>query len=166
MEGWRAIVLMVCAIITWVTEFIPIGIASCLLLFIPGLAGIQTTNVVMQNFGITTIFFMLSSGIIARAFIDCGLGYRISLYITPMLGKKSKMVLLSFMICSAAISTVLADIPTTIILQRNRLYPVKGEWLPARQVQIWPKHDDGYSHCSLSGRICHTCGQRNQCAVH
>ena len=81
-EGWRAIVLMVCAIITWVTEFIPIGIASCLLLFIPGLAGIQTTNVVMQNFGITTIFFMLSSGIIARAFIDCGLGYRISLYIT------------------------------------------------------------------------------------
>ena len=59
---------------------------------------------------------MLSSGIIARAFIDCGLGYRISLYITPMLGKKSKMVLLSFMICSAAISTVLADIPTTIIL--------------------------------------------------
>ena len=115
-EGWRAIVLMVCAIITWVTEFIPIGISSCLLLFIPGLTGVQTTNVIMQNFGITTIFFMLSSGIIARAFIDCGLGYRISLYITPMLGKKSRMVLLSFMICSAVISTVLADIPTTIIL--------------------------------------------------
>lgn len=114
--GWKAIILMVCAIITWVTEFIPIGIASCLLLFIPGFLKIQTTGIVMQNFGITTIFFMLASGIIAEAFIDCGLGYRISLYVTPMLGKKSKMVLLSLMICSGVISSVLADIPTTIIL--------------------------------------------------
>lgn len=114
--GWKAIILMVCAIITWVTEFIPIGIASCLLLFLPGFLKIQETGIIMQNFGITTIFFMLSSGIIAKAFIDCGLGYRISLYVTPMFGKKSNMVLLSFMTCAAIISSVLADIPTTIIL--------------------------------------------------
>lgn len=115
-EGWKAIILMVCAIICWVTEFIPIGISSCLLLFIPAVIGIETTNNMMANFGITTMFFMLSSGVIAKAFIDSGLGYRISLYVTPMFGKKSKMVLLAMMTCSALISTVLADIPTTIIL--------------------------------------------------
>ena len=115
-EGWRAIVLMICAVVTWVTEFIPIGIASCLLLFIPGLLKIQETSIVLQNFGISTIFFMFASGIIAKAFIDIGLGYRISLYITTMLGRKSKNVLLSFMVCSGLISSVLADIPTTIIL--------------------------------------------------
>lgn len=115
-EGWRAIILMICAIITWITEYIPIGIASCLFLFIPGLLGIQTTGIVLQNFGIGTIFFMFASGIIAKAFIDVGAGYRISLYITTMFGKKSRNVLLSFMVCSALISSVLADIPTTIIL--------------------------------------------------
>lgn len=115
-QGWNAIIFMICAIIVWVSEFIPIGISSCVLLFIPGFLGIQSTGIILQNFGISTVFFMLSSGVIAKAFIDCGLGYRISLYITPMFGKKSKMVLLSFMTCSALISTVLADIPTTIIL--------------------------------------------------
>lgn len=115
-NGWRAIVLMVCAIIVWVSEFIPIGIASCLLLFVPGILHIQETKIVLQNFAISTIFFMLSSGIIARAFIDVGLGYRISLYITTIFGRKSKMVLLSFMTCTALISSVLADIPTAIIL--------------------------------------------------
>ena len=115
-EGWRAIALMICAVITWVFEFIPIGIASCLLLFIPGILHIQETGVVLQNFGISTMFFMLASGIIAKAFIDVGLGYRISLYITPIFGNKSKMVLLSIMACTALISSVLADIPTAIIL--------------------------------------------------
>lgn len=115
-EGWKAIILMVCAIIAWIVEFIPIAIISCLFLFLPGLLHIQDTNIVLQNFGISTIFFMLASGIIAKAFIDVGLGYRISLYITTIFGKKSKMVLLSFMACTAIISSVLADIPTSIIL--------------------------------------------------
>lgn len=115
-EGWKAIILMVCAVIIWVSECIPIGIASCLLLFLPALLHIQETKVVLQNFGISTMFFMLASGIIAKAFIDVGLGYRISLYITSIFGKKSKMVLLSFMACTALISSVLADIPTAIIL--------------------------------------------------
>jgi len=115
-EGWKAIILMVCAIITWVSEFIPIGIASCFLLFFPGFLSIDTNRAVLQNFGISTMFFMLASGIIAKVFIEIGLGYRISLYITPLFGRKGKMVLLSIMTCTALISSVLADIPTAIIL--------------------------------------------------
>ncbi|WP_353095979.1 DASS family sodium-coupled anion symporter [Tissierella praeacuta] len=133
-EGWKAILLMICATVSWVSEFIPIGISSCVLLFLPNLLKIEQTGVVMQNFATPTLFFILSALVIARAFVDSGLGYRISLYITPIFGKKSKMVLLSLMCCTSAISAVLADIPSAIIiggiaytlLQKNNCEPGKS----------------------------------------
>lgn len=115
-EGWKAIILMIICVYVWVTEFIPIGISSCFLMFLPAFLNIQKTGAVLSNFGIATMFFVLAALVIAKVFISTGLGYRISLYITPLLGAKSKMVLLSLMLCGCLISTVLVDIPTAIIL--------------------------------------------------
>lgn len=115
-EGWKALALMICCVFIWVTEPIPIGISSCFLMFLPAMLNICSTNSVLANFGIATMFFVLGALIIAKVFIDTGLGYRISLYITPMFGPKSNMVLLALMLCGCLISTVLVDIPTAIIL--------------------------------------------------
>lgn len=114
--GWKALLLMICCVYTWVTEFIPIGISSCFLMFLPAFLGIDSTSNVLMNFGIATMFFVMGALIIADVFIKTGLGYRISLYITPLLGDKSRMVLLSFMLCGCLISSILVDIPTAIIL--------------------------------------------------
>lgn len=114
--GWKALLLMVCCVYTWVTEFIPIGISSCFLMFLPAFLGIEQTGAVLTNFGITTMFFVMGALVIAKVFISTGLGYRISLYITPLFGAKSNMVLLSLMLCGCLISSVLVDIPTAIIL--------------------------------------------------
>lgn len=46
-----------------------------------------------------TMFFVMAVLIIAKVFIGSGLGYRISLYITPLFGARSDMVLLSLMLC-------------------------------------------------------------------
>lgn len=124
--GWKAIILMIVCVYVWVTEFIPIGISSCFLMFLPALLGIQDTNSVLQNFGITTMFFVMGALIIAKVFIDTGLGYRISLYITPMFGSKSRNVLLALMICGCLISSILVDIPTCIILA-GIAYPMLKE---------------------------------------
>ncbi len=115
-SGWKALLLMICCVYTWVTEFIPIGISSCFLMFLPAFLGIESSSNVLANFGITTMFFVMGALIIADVFIKTGLGYRISLYITPLFGNKSRMVLLSFMLCCCVISSVLVDIPTAIIL--------------------------------------------------
>lgn len=115
-NGWKALLLMVCCVYTWVTEFIPIGISSCFLLFLPGLLKIEETTAVLSNFGIATMFFVMAALVIAKVFISSGLGYRISLYITPLFGAKSSRVLLSLMLCGCLISSVLVDIPTAIIL--------------------------------------------------
>ncbi|MDR1000091.1 MAG: anion permease [Clostridiales bacterium] len=114
-EGWKAIIFMIVAIMTWVSEVVPVGIASCFLLFVPQLLGIQKTGAVLEKFAISTIFFIIASMLIAKAFINVGLGYRVSLYVT-FLGNKSRNVLLSLMLVTALISSVLADIPTAIIV--------------------------------------------------
>lgn len=115
-EGWKAILFMIVCVFVWCTEIVPIGISSCFLMFIPAFLGIQKTSNVLANFGIATMFFVLGALAIAKVFIDTGLGYRFSLYITPMFGSRSSMVLLAFMLCGCLISSVLVDIPTAIIL--------------------------------------------------
>lgn len=124
--GWKAIIFMIVCVYVWVTEFVPIGISSCFLMFVPALLGIQDTNSILTNFGIATMFFIMGALIIAKVFIDTGLGYRISLYITPMFGSKSKNVLLAIMLCGCLISSVLVDIPTCIILA-GIAYPMLQE---------------------------------------
>ena len=140
--GWKALVLIVCATIAWVSEFVPIAISSCALLFLPNILKIETTNEVMKNFATSTMFFIMSALIIAKVFIDTGLGSRVALYITSVFGNKSKMVLFSLMGSTALISTVLADIPSAIIiggiaytiLQKNNLKP--GESNFGRSVMV------------------------------
>lgn len=132
--GWKAIIFMICATIAWITEFIPIGISACMLLFLPQALKIETTSYVMQNFATSTLFFIMSALVIAKVFVEVGLGYRVSLYIVPMFGDKSSRVLLSLMVCTAAISSVLADIPCAVIfggiaytiLKRNNCEPGKS----------------------------------------
>ncbi len=115
-EGWKGIALIISATITWVTEYVPIAISSCLLLFLPNLLKIDSTGNIMKNFATPTLFFILSALLIAQAFVKVGFGYRVSLYVTTLFGNKSKYVLLSLMLCTSFISFFLADIPAGIIV--------------------------------------------------
>lgn len=115
-NGWRAIVLIICATITWVTEYIPIGASSALMLFLPQLLGLDTTGNVMKNFATPTLFFIFSSILIARAFSKVGFGKRVSIHLISIFGNKSKNVLLGLMATTSLLSFFLADIPTGVIV--------------------------------------------------
>lgn len=135
-EGWKGIALIIAATITWVSEFIPIGVSSCLLLFLPSLLNIDTTGNIMTNFATPTLFFILSALLIAQAFEKVGFGQRVSLRVTTILGNKSKYVLLSLMGCTALLSAFLVNIPSAIIvgaiayevLRKNNCLPGESEF--------------------------------------
>lgn len=135
-NGQKALALMVVAVIAWVTEVIPIGISSVLLTMMLGALNIVTTKEAMANFMIPTVIFIFAAFIIAATFISTGLGNRVSLKVSSIFGKRSDMVLLSFMLPTALISTVLADIPTAIIfsgiaytlLKKNNCMPGKSNF--------------------------------------
>lgn len=114
-EGKRILGYMIATIIFWVFEVLPIGMSSvCALLVLP-LTGLTPMRAAMQSFAIPTIFFIMASFCFATGFIKTGLGYRLSLSLSTMFGNRSKFVLLAFMMSTAVISMVLADIPTAII---------------------------------------------------
>lgn len=135
-NGQKALALMVVAVIAWVFEVIPIGVSSVLLTMMLGGLKIVSTKDAMSNFMIPTIFFIMAAFIIASSFVGTGLGNRVSLSVSSMFGNKSDKVLLSFMLPTAVISTVLADIPTAIIfsgmaytlLKKNNCTPGKSNF--------------------------------------
>lgn len=135
-NGQKALALMVVAVISWVTEVIPIGISAVLLTMLLPALGIVSSKEAMSNFMITTVVFIFAAFIIADAFISTGLGNRISLIVSSRFGTEPGKVLLSFMLPTSLISMVLADIPTAIIfssmaytlLKKNNCMPGKSNF--------------------------------------
>ncbi len=113
--GKKAIALMVAAVILWVTEAVPVGYVSIALAMITGILGISPLGDTMKNFFSTTIIFMISSQLIAKAFVETGCGRRVALKISFMFGDTPSKVLLAFMLATGVISMFLVDIPCAII---------------------------------------------------
>lgn len=132
----KALALMVAAVLTWVLEVIPIGIASVLFIFLQGPLGIYPLGEAVTNFSTPTIFFILAMFLIATAFEESGLGRRLSLWLASLAGSNPRNVLLSFMLPTAIISMFLADIPTTVmfasiaigLLERTGCVPGKSNF--------------------------------------
>lgn len=143
-NGQKAIALMLVAIILWVSEVIPIGVSSILLLVIPNLLGIEPMGDTLSNFMIPTVIFIYSAFNIAQALTGSGLGNRISLIVSSLFGTKPDRVLLSFMLPTTILSMVLLDIPTALILgglayallQKNNCKPGESNFGKAMMVGI------------------------------
>jgi len=132
----KALALMVAAVLTWVLEVIPIGIASVLFVFLQGPLGIYPLGEAVTNFSTPTIFFIMAMFLIATAFEESGLGRRLSLWLASLAGSNPRYVLLSFMLPTAILSMVLADIPTAVmfasialgLLERTGCLPGKSNF--------------------------------------
>lgn len=143
-EGQKALSLMAVAVIAWVFEVIPIGISASLFVMIMPMLGIVPMDKAMSNFMIPTVFFIMSTFVIAAAFIDTGLGNRVSLYVSTLFGNKADRVLLSYMLPTTLVSAVLLDIPTAIIfggiayalLKKNNCTPGKSNFGKSLMVGI------------------------------
>ena len=114
-EGQRALALMVAAVIIWSTEVVPVGYASVALPMLTGVLGICGIGATLQNFVNSTVIFMISSQLIARTFVETGVGKRVALKISFVFGDTPDKVLLAFMLATCVISMFLVDIPCAII---------------------------------------------------
>ena len=143
-EGQRSIALMVAAVIIWSTEVVPVGFASIALPMLTGVLGICSLGSTISNFMSTTIIFMISSQLIAQAFVKTGVGQRVGLKISFIFGDKPQSVLLAFMLSTGVISMFLVDIPTAIIfsgiaytlLEKNECKPGSSKYGMAMMIGI------------------------------
>ena len=81
-EGMKSIALMLCAVLTWVSNLLPIAVSSILFTLLTVVTGTVPLDKAMSYFATPTIFFVFAMFCIAIAFQKSGLARRITLWIS------------------------------------------------------------------------------------
>lgn len=142
--GWDGFLVLFVTVLLWLTEAVPMAITSIFALFFGAWVGFEAEGTILAGFAGTGMFFLLGAMIIGQIFSKVGLGRRLSLYVLPMFGSRSKAVLLSVMLGTCVISMFLADIPTALIffgichplLEKNNCEPGKSKYGKALMLGI------------------------------
>ena len=135
-EGQRALALTIAVVLALMFELFPIAIVGILCVLLPPVLGIIPQAQAFQNFGTNAVFFIIATFIFAEGFNTTKIGYRITLYFVGLFGNKPNKVLLSYMLGTAIVSAVIADIPCAVIfsalcmdiLKENNCEPGKSNF--------------------------------------
>lgn len=127
-EGQKALALMVVAVISWITEVVPLAISSLFLVFLQHVIGIMDMGTAVANFINPTLLFVLASFFLAFALEASGLGKRISMKLTVLSGGSPKKVIFYLMAATGVISAFISDVPATaaffsigmVLLEKNK----------------------------------------------
>ncbi|MCL2121118.1 MAG: DASS family sodium-coupled anion symporter [Clostridiales bacterium] len=110
-EGKRAIAMMICVVITWVMELIPILISSVLFIFLISFLNLNTELGAVKDFATPTVFFVFASILLAYALENCGLNNRLALKMSVLSKGKPKLLILYMMCGTALLSTIISNVP-------------------------------------------------------
>lgn len=113
--GVKTLVLLVIAVLLWITEVIPLGISSIFLLVLPLMMGVSTLKETLTAFPNPTIFFVLATFGISAAISKVPTTKRILLFLLKKLGGNINLFILAIMIATAFISSIMSNIPATVM---------------------------------------------------
>ena len=117
LSGKTALALLLAAIILWITEVIPFSITALLvMLLIPVFRVDSFKQVISLGFGNEIIAFFIGVLILSSAFTRSGLGKRLSYLILSVMGTRTNMIILGFLIVGAMISMWITDMAVAAIL--------------------------------------------------
>jgi sodium-dependent dicarboxylate transporter 2/3/5 len=114
-EGQRMAALFLAALVLWTTEAIPIAATSLLVLVLQPLLGVADLRTAFVASMSPVFFFVLAMFCISTAFSTTRLDRRFALSLLTRAGTDSRRVLLAFMVGTAAISTIMSDVPACAI---------------------------------------------------
>lgn len=132
----KAIALMICAVLAWVFEVLPIAVSAILFTLLPVVAGIVPLPKAMADFATPTVFFVFAMFCISIAFQNSGLSRRIVLWTSLKSNGSPTRLLFLLMMVSALLSSFLADIPVCammlpvamLLLESNGCTPGKSAY--------------------------------------
>jgi sodium-dependent dicarboxylate transporter 2/3/5 len=113
--GWRMAALFAVALVLWATEAIPIAVTALLVLVLQPVLGIAELRAAFTASMSPVLFFVLGMFCISTAFQTSGLDRRFALTLLQRAGADSRRILLAFMVGTAAISTIMSDVPACAI---------------------------------------------------
>jgi len=140
--GQRAAALAFAALILWCTEPVPIAVTALLVVMLQPLFGLATMQAATTSFISPVFFFVLVMFVIAQAFTDTGLDRRFAFWLLSKARGSANRALLLFMTGTAALSTIVSDVPCAAVFMAialgvfDRLGLEKGQSQFARAVMI------------------------------
>ncbi len=115
--GKATLAILAAAIILWVTEVVPFSVTALGVMVLVPLFGIETfANMIKLGFGNPIIVFFIGVLILSSAFTRTGLGRRLSLLIIAVMGTRTRMVILGFIIVGAMLSMWVTDMAVAAML--------------------------------------------------
>ncbi len=114
-EGQRMAALFTVTLILWVTEAFPVAVTALVALALQPIFGIAPLPAALAAFMSPVFFFVIAMFAIARAIVSSGLDKRFALWLLARAGTDSRRVLGAFLVGTAAISTVVSDVPCTAL---------------------------------------------------
>ncbi len=143
-EGLKAIALMICALIFWILDVLPIGVTALLFTVLQPIVGTVNPSAMSANFLPTTFFFSIACFLIGQALLETGLGNRIVLGLMKISGNKPKRLLFLLMCVTSLVSFVIANlalsalmVPLLIrIFKDNGMEPGKSNFAKAALIGV------------------------------
>jgi len=115
-DGQKAIALMVCVVLTWATQVVPLIVSSILFMFVAVALGLKSVEgaaiPVIKDFASPTIFFMFVSILLAYAMDRCGLNQRLALKLTVLSKGSPKAMVFFFTAATGLVSTIISNVPS------------------------------------------------------
>ena len=107
----RVAALFATCLILWVTEAIPIAVTALLAVVLQAVAGVAPLPGAVAAFMSPVFFFVMVMFVIAQAFTNTGLDRRFACWLLAKAGGSTRRTVLLFMAGTAALSTVVSDVP-------------------------------------------------------
>jgi len=140
--GKRTAALFAAAVILWATEALPIGVTSLLVIVLQPVLQVADLRAAFGGFASPVFFFVLAMFCIAGAISGSGLDRRFAFFLLDRARGSSRGVVTALMVGTAAISTIMSDVPACAIFMAiglgllERLRVVPGESALGKAVMI------------------------------
>lgn len=107
--------IFVITLILWATEAIPIAVTALLAIVLQPLLGVAGVRDAFASFMSPVFFFVIAMFMIAGSVIESGLDRRLALFLLCKAGTGSKRVVFALMAGTAALSTIMSDVPACAV---------------------------------------------------
>jgi solute carrier family 13 (sodium-dependent dicarboxylate transporter), member 2/3/5 len=111
----RVAALFATCLILWVAEAIPIAVTALLAIVLQAVAGVAPLTGAVAAFMSPVFFFVMVMFVIAQAFTNTGLDRRFACWLLAQAGGSTRRTVMLFMAGTAALSTVVSDVPSCAV---------------------------------------------------
>ncbi len=105
--------ILLVGLFLWILEIVPLAVTALLVMILQPLLGVNSLAVAFQNFANPVVFFVIASFAISYAIIKTPLAKRLIRWLLKKSGNSAGKILLAFMMGTAALSSIMSNVPVT-----------------------------------------------------